>query len=371
MMKRVPFLPLMVALWLGFPGMAYAQPTVPVDQPPPGEAVGGPPNGVVVSPPMARAPSPPRKCRIKDIARVSGLNTHSLTGYGLVGGLPGSGDSQGALTSPLILNLLGHYGMDLSPIIVNGFNRNVALCIVTAELPPVCRSGDRIDVRVASLGDAKALEGGTLISSILYGPDGKVYASAQGSVTSVIPTVVKTGGPKPGVVGYVEGGATVSQNLENPAMKRNTWVWTLLEPDFSTAQRVAQVIVARGDGLSARATGPQTVEVQMLWAPGAWGARDAVDVLAQVGELEVRVDAPARVVCDQRTGTVVAGGEVSLRPATVSHRGMTVEISPQGATLKGLVDSLNKAGATPQDIVGIIKALHTSGSLVGEVILRE
>lgn len=360
--RSVAALPFIFGFWLT--GLAYAQPPAP--PPVPVTPLPAPAPGISVRMSTLERKT---KSRLKDIAKVAGMNTHSLTGYGLVGGLNGSGDSQGSLTSPFIVNLLSNFGMKMDPVIANGQNKNVAIVVVTAEMPSVSRSGDRIDARVASLGDAKGLEGGTLISSLLKGPDGKLYASAQGPVTSVIAT--RPVGFKPAVVGVVEGGATVSQNIESPAMARNVWVWTLHEADYATAERVAQAINFRGSNLVAKATGPQTIEVTSGWAPGSPDAPSAVECLALMGEIEVFVDRSARVVCDQRTGTVVAGAGVGLKPAVVSHHGVTVEITPEGATLKGLVDQLHRSGATPPDIIGIIKALQQAGSLQGEVIIKE
>ncbi|MBT9588581.1 flagellar basal body P-ring protein FlgI [bacterium] len=310
--------------------------------------------------PLAR-PAPLARSRLKDIARVAGLNQHSLTGYGLVAGLPNSGDSQSALSSPLVVNLLTQLGMQLNPALSNGLNRNVAVVAVTAELPAYCRSGDRIDVRVSSLGDAKDLQGGTLLSSLLRGPDGKVYGSAQGSVSSLSPTTAVQGS-KPAVTGVATLAGTVSQNLESPALTRAKVYWELFQPDLSTATRVATALT--GQGLAARVVGPGTIE--MDFGPGA----DSMGQLARAGEVEVELDRSARIICDERTGTVVAGSEVRLMPTVISHRGVTLEIGSQGATLRSVVESLQKAGATPREILGVVQTLHKVGSLSGELLIR-
>lgn len=309
------------------------------------------------------APAPLMRSRVKDIARLAGLNQHSLTGYGLVAGLPGSGDSQSALSSPLVVNLLTQLGMQLNPTLTNGLNRNVAVVAVTAEMPPFCRSGDRLDVRVSSLGDAKELGGGTLLSSLLRGPDGKVYASAQGGVSSLAPTgPAQAGGSKPGVVGSVSQGATISANLESPALTRPKVYWELFQPDLTTAIRVGSRL--SGLGYPVRVVGPGTVEMDLTGNP------DPMTTLAAAGELEVETDRPARIICDERTGTVVAGSEVRLLPTVISHRGVTLEIGAQGATLKSVVESLQKAGASPKDILGVVQTLHRVGSLCGELQIR-
>ncbi|MEW6280135.1 MAG: flagellar basal body P-ring protein FlgI [Candidatus Eremiobacterota bacterium] len=297
--------------------------------------------------------------RLKDVASVSGVNSNSLTGYGLVAGLPGTGDSSGALSSPMVLNLLQNLGQPVSaPRGMN--NRNLAVVAVTAELPALARSGDPLDVRVASLGDAKSLEGGTLLLSLLRGPDGKLYASAQGPVTSLGSTLERRGG-KPAVVGMVPRGGTVAQDVSTPALRRDRITWVLATPDFGTARRVADGITALG--WPATATGPQTVDVQV-------GTSDPVQACAAMGEISVALGGPARVICDRRTGTVVVGQDVHLRPAVVSHRGVTVEIGLQGTSLRALVESLKQGGATPEDVIAVLQLLHEAGALTGEIQVR-
>lgn len=337
-------------LALSLTHLCWSQPvTVTVDP-----AYGGPPDAKVAPPALT-------KYRLKDIARLAGLNSHSLTGYGLVAGLANSGDSQGALSSPLVLNLLNHLGMQSNPIITNGMNRNVAVVAITAEMPAFCRSGDRIDVRVSSLGDAKDLQGGTLLSSLLKGPDGKLYASAQGPVSSLNPTRPQQG-TKPAIVGAVLGGATLSSTLDSPALTRSKVSWELFQADLATATRVAAAL--SGLGCLARVVGPSTVEVDLT------GVVDPMTFLASCGETEVTADRPAKVICDERTGTVVAGAEVRLLPAVISHRGVTLEVSAQGATLKTVVESLQKSGASPADVIGIVQTLHRVGALSGELIIK-
>ena len=337
-------------LALALTQLSLAQPVTVTTEP----TYGGPPNPKLAPPALSRY-------RLKDIARLAGMNTHSLTGYGLVAGLANSGDTQGALSSPLVLNLLNHLGMQSNPVITNGMNKNVAVVAITAEMPPFCRSGDRIDVRVSSLGDAKDLQGGTLLSSILKGPDGKIYASAQGPVSSLNPTK-PLAGTKPSIVGSVLQGATLSSNLESPALARSKVSWELFQPDLATATRVAAALT--GLGCLARVVGPSTVEVDLS------GMVDPMTFLASCGETEITADRPARIICDERTGSVVAGAEVRLLPTVISHRGMTLEVSPQGTTLKAVVESLQKAGATPADVIGIVQTLHKVGALSGELIIK-
>lgn len=314
---------------------------------------------IVVGPDKPRPqPVASRSVKVRDLAAVSGVNANSLTGYGLVAGLPGTGDSSSALSSPMVTNLLQNLGLTV-PTGKAANNKNLAVVAVTADLPAVCSSGDPIPVRVSSLGDAKSLEGGTLLLSILKGADGKVYASAQGPVASVAPT--SKGSGNAAVAGIVPNGGIVATTMEASALKRNKLTWRLFNPDYGTAARMAQALTGRG--WPAVATGPGTVEVWMV-------TQDPVTALAEMGEVSLDSGASARVVCDARTGTVVAGSDVRLLPGVVSHRGVTVEIGPQGGSLRGLVESLRQGGASPEDIVAVIQALSEAGSLRGEVVVR-
>lgn len=324
----------------------------------PSQGVGGAEHAVIIRPEDPRPqPRQATGVRVKDMASVSGVNANSLTGYGLVAGLPGTGDSSSALSSPMVVNLLQNLGLTL-PTEKGLNNKNLAVVAVTAELPPVASSGDPISVRVASLGDAKSLDGGTLLLSVLKGADGKVYASAQGPVASVAPTV-KAGNPA--VAGIVPNGGVVAANIEATALKRNKITWRLFNPDYATAARMATSL--SGKGWPAVATGPATVEVWLV-------TQDPVAALAEMGEVTVDPGTTARVVCDRRTGTVVAGADVRLLPGVVSQRGVTVEIGPAGSSLRGLVESLRQGGATPEDIVAVLQALAEAGSLRGEVVVR-
>lgn len=306
------------------------------------------------------------RVRLKDLGTLAGANSHSLIGYGLVAGLGGAGDSTNSLTSPMMNNLLSRLGLELgTSAVLNARAKNVALVAVTAELPPFARSGDPLDVTVSSMGDAKSLNGGTLLMSLLRGPDGKIYASAQGRVSDGTPLAASGGGSKGPATGTVLRGATVSQDLQSPVFQRSTLVWVLHRPDLTTADRVASTIT--GTLLyPARATGPQTIEVDISGA-----MEGAVGAAAAMSNLYVEEDTPALVVVDRRSGTVVAGRDVKLRPATISSRGFTIEIPPD-TTIQEVVTTFNKMGAvlTPEDLAGILQAMKDSGSLTGELVVR-
>lgn len=337
--------------------------------------------------------------RIKDVARVEGVRENDLIGYGLVVGLKGTGDSGSAMfTVQSVANMLMQFGIRVSPDQMRV--RNVAAVMVTAKLPAFARVGDRVDVVVSSIGDAKSLEGGTLLLTPLEGPDGRPYAAAQGVIS-----LGGSGGARQKVhptVGRIPQGASVEQELVAPAAHYANGALTLslAEPDFVTADRVAKAICARlGEGV-ARAVDAGAVRVEV---PAAF-AEDPVGLVAQIEEIPVSADIPAKVVFNERTGTVVIGGRVRILPAVVSHGSLRVQIAASGQpdqgaagpgpgeanpgpgaiaaqpsmqgsvfgvssedTVDALVSALNSVGATPRDIVAILQALRACGALLAEI----
>lgn len=319
--------------------------------------------------------------RIKDIAGVEGVRENDLVGYGLVVGLKGTGDSGSAMfTVQSVANMLVRFGVTVSP---DQFRvRNVAAVMVTAKLPAFARVGDRLDVAVSSIGDARSIEGGTLLMTPLYGPDEKLYAAAQGHISlggsssdrraKIHPTVAR-----------IPGGSTVEQTLADNSfsLTTNRVTLTLREPDFVTADRVAQAICDRfGEG-SARAQDAGAINVSI---PDNYTG-NIVGFLAQLEEIPIIVDSPAKIAFNERTGTVVIGGSVRILPAVVSHGSLRVQVSegssdnfmqlqegsvvPVAAedTVDDLVAALNSIGATPHDIIAILQALKACGSLLAEI----
>lgn len=308
----------------------------------------------------------PQGVRIKDMARLAGVNENSLTGYGLVVGLGGTGDTTTALASPMISGLLTHYGLTIHPpTVASAKTRNVAVVAITANLPAQARSGDTVDCKVASMGDATSLNGGVLLLSLLRGPDGQVYASAQGPLdVGAPPPKSAEKETKPAATGEVPRGATIAKDVNTPALSRPVLTWMLTHPDFATASAVATAI-NRELGPCARATGPGSVEVDVALA-----GLDPVEAVARMESLRVERSLEAVVICDTRTGTVVAGPDVRLGPAVVSQRGFTIEIGPEGSSLRSVLESLQKAGARPADVVVLLRALEQSGALPARVELR-
>jgi flagellar P-ring protein precursor FlgI len=349
-------------------------------------------------------PRPARAARIKDIAEFEGVRSNQLSGYGIVVGLQGTGDGQQALfTIQSVLNALRRNGVLITVDPRQIRVKNAAAVLVTAKLPPFARSGDRIDVQVASIGDAKSLQGGTLITAPLRGGDQQVYAVAQGSVslgggfTASAPGASTTSGMT--TAGIVPDGALVERELPVALAPDGKLKISLHQPDITTASRVAEAINLR-TGTDAMAIDPKTVEVT-LREPGAI---EAMNAMTQIEVLQVQLDTSAKVIINERTGTVIMGQEVRIAPVAVAHGALQVEIKtdygvsqpnsfsggqtvvvpdsqivasegakrslavlPPGVTLGQLVNGLNLLGVTPQDLIAVLEAIKTAGALQAEL----
>jgi len=339
--------------------------------------------------------------RIKDITSVEGVRENMLIGYGLVVGLDDTGDNT-KMYYQTIANMLERMGIHVPASQVDV--GNVAAVIVTAKLPPFAKPGMKIDVDVASIGDADSLEGGTLIMTPLFGPDGVIYAVAQGPV-SIGGFNVRAGGQ--GVqknhptAGRIPNGAIVERPV--PSFFKDTGVLrlNLNNPDFITASRIARVINEKWPGM-AKPVDPATV---MVMLPPEYRGR-FVDFVAAVQNLETVQDKTAKIVVDERTGTVIISRDLRILPVAITHGNLTVKIEStpevsqppglsQGATVvtqqttltvkeekghlfvvgKGkkevmvsdLIEALNKIGASPRDIIAILRAIKAAGALEGDL----
>ncbi len=340
--------------------------------------------------------------RIKDIARVAGVANNQLIGYGLVIGLAGTGDStRTIMTAKSISNMLNKFGIGLTKEQMN--SKNVAAVIVTAELPPFAKDGDTIDVTAASLGDATSIQGGVLLFTPLSGADGNVYGSAQGPVSIGGFNATGGGGNKitknHPVVGRIPGGGLINQDFSTPLARGNELLLSLQEPDFTTAQRMAQAINMTFSPDTAKALDPGTVRINI---PPEYQDH-TVEFMARIEELTLVPDEVAKVVINERTGTVVINKNIKLSPVAVSHGNITVTIKvtpgvsqppplssgttetvqdiniqvkeekknllylSENTTLQQVVDALNAIGATPRDLIAILQALKEAGALQGNV----
>ena len=264
--------------------------------------------------------------RIEELTNVRGVRPNQLTGYGLVVGLNGSGDSgQARFTLQSTAGMLRRLGANIDPAQIQ--TKNAAAVIVTATLPPFAHPGTRLDVTVSSLGNARSLLGGTLVQTPLYGADRNVYAVSQGPL--VIGGFSAGGGSGSSVslnhvtVGRVPEGAIVERSAPTPGLDRDELVFSLRDPSFTTARRIALAINEHLGGDVALAPNPATVT---LAVPDAY-RRDQVGLIAELQALQVDPGIPVRVVIDERTGTVVLGAGVTISEVAIAQGGLTVEIS--------------------------------------------
>ncbi len=349
------------------------------------------------------AAPPGLAARVKDLAAVKGVRENQIIGYGLVVGLNGSGDKTGTeFTVRSLSSLLAKLGIGIDAEAVQV--KNVAAVMVTSSLPAFARNGSRLDAVISSLGDATSLEGGTLLMTPLFGTDGQVYAIAQGPVS--VGGFSAGGGAGPTqqknhpTVGRIASGATVERELLNLLSSRSQLELALGIPDFTTALRTAAAInAALGSGV-ARAVDAGTIQLALP----AGGDEAIVRFLAQVEAIEVRPDHRARVVLNERTGTVVMGADVSISTVAVAHGNLTVTVRAENqvsqpepfsrlgetvvvqnqdltveeeaaqltlvqgpVTIAELVRGLNALGVTPRDLIAILQAIRAAGALSAEL----
>ncbi|KAF2957723.1 flagellar biosynthesis protein FlgI [Thermotoga sp. Ku-13t] len=309
--------------------------------------------------------------RIKDIARFRGVRDNQLFGIGIVVGLNGTGDS-GKINSTMLSNIAKTLGVTMNPEDLK--TRNSAMVMVVADIPPFFKEGMRLDVVVASIGDAKSLEGGILLQTPLFGADGNVYAVAQGSVSTGGAEVKVSANlqSKYKVVGFIPAGAIVEREIPFEFAQASTVTLLLNRPDFTTAARVAQAINSTFDRKIAKAIDASTIKIDV---PSAF-EDDVISFLALVEEIEVSVDTPAKVVVNEKTGTIVFGGNVKVLDFTLSYGVFNVTIrngklAEDGteATVGALVSALKSLGATPQDIIAILQSMHKAGVLLAELVV--
>lgn len=268
---------------------------------------------------------PGHAARIKDVADVAGVRSNSLVGYGLVVGLPGTGESSSPFMDQSFNSLLKNFGIQLPPG-TKPKTKNVAAVVVNAEIPAFAKQGQRIDVTVSSIGTAKSLRGGELLQTFLKGLDGKIYAVAQGSLIVGGFSAEGADGSKlignTPTVGRISGGATVEQEIPNPFARGDYLTFNLQQPDFTTAQRMADAINQFLGPDMASATDSTSIRVR---APRDVGQR--VAFLSTIENLEFNpAEGSAKIIVNSRTGTIVVGQHVHLKPAAITHGGMTVSI---------------------------------------------
>jgi flagellar P-ring protein precursor FlgI len=351
------------------------------------------------------APASAATSRIKDITDFEGVRDNLLVGYGLVVGLNGTGDSlrNSGFTAGSLEAMLERLG-----VATRGQNlktKNVAAVMVTATLPPFARQGSRLDVSVSALGDAKSLEGGTLLVTPLYGADGEIYAESQGqlaiggfvaqgsaeSVTKGVPTSAR-----------IAAGGIVEREVDFELDQLKRVRIALRNPDFTTAARIARAINEHFRSSVAQATDPTTVALSV---PARYRGRTAA-LLTEIEQLSVEPDLPARVLIDERSGIIVMGEDVRISEVAVAQGNLTVRVTetpqvsqpnplgqgqtavvprtnvqvdeggnrhmvvlPAGVSLQELVDGLNALGVGPRDLISILQAIKAAGALQAEIVV--
>jgi flagellar P-ring protein precursor FlgI len=344
--------------------------------------------------------------RVRDITRVQSVRANQIVGYGLVVGLNGTGDSQQSrFTLQSAATMLQRFGVTVDARLLK--TKNAAAVVLTTEIPAFAKNGSRLDVTVSSIGDATSLQGGSLLQTPLLGADEEVYAVAQGPV-SIGGFAAGGGGSSVTknhpTTGRVPGGALVEREIPTTLAD---WDGTLLVnlsmPDFENATRIAAALNAHLGAGFAVAADAATVRVR----PPAEYQGDPVRLIAAIGELPVQPSTPAKIILNERTGTVIIGGNVRIAPVAVAHGSLTVEIMtelqvsqpaplaekartvvvPQtgvnagetqaavmelqpGTTMAELVRALNALRVTPRDIVAIIQAIKGAGALFAELELQ-
>lgn len=341
--------------------------------------------------------------RLRDLVMVSGVRDNQLVGYGLVAGLSGEGDKDPVYTKQTIANMLLRYGINIPAATLSA--KNVAVVMVTADIPAFLKPGARIDVQVASMGDAKTLQGGVLLQTPLIGADNKIYAVAQGPVS--------IGGFSAGGGGatvtknhpttaQIVNGALVEREIPTSIVRDKTIELLLREPSFTVASRMATAI---NKVFTNTAHALDTTSVRIIVPEESAGS--PVDFLARLEEIEVTPDTPARIIINERTGTIVATSTIRIANCAVSHGNITINVATtydvsqpapfsntgettvtprtntdvieqrsslipiaESPTVEKVAASLNALGVTPRDMMAIFEAMKQAGALQAELILR-
>lgn len=350
---------------------------------------------------------PVQATRIKDLVNIEGVRDNQLMGYGLVIGLNGTGDDikKSVFTKQAIINMIKRMGMAIPEDVFKQMKtKNAAAVMVTAQLPPFARPGSPIDIQVSSIGDASSLSGGTLLMTPLKGPDGNTYAVAQGPLAV---GGISFGGKAAkaqknfSTSGRVTGGAIIERAVDYALPASGDILFQLRETDFTTAARITDAINGHFGSGTAKSVDSRTVKVVK---PAAFKG-DFVTFISDLEGLEVHPDGPAKIVVNERTGTIVMGQDVRIATVAVSHGNLNLVISesaevsqpnplaagattvtpkttinaveeagnlivlPMGVNLGDIARALNAIGATPRDLIAIFQAIKAAGALQGELVI--
>ena len=314
--------------------------------------------------------------RIKDLATIQGIRSNQLNGYGLIVGLNGTGDKDGvSFTKQALANMMEKMNIFVDKTSLKV--KNVAAVIVTAEIPPFARIGDKIDVVVSSLGDAKSLKGGTLLVTPLKGINGNIYALASGAVTLAMPSSAGARDSHLQVARVVSGGS-VEAEIPFKLDGKKKLTLSLFQPDFTTARRMADTINT--------SIGPGVAKIidssaLMLRVPDNMWKKNVAEFIADIETLSVIPDTIAKIIINEKTGTVVFGRDVTISRVAIAHGDLSVTIDgapddesketvmdlPGTSTIGELVRGLNSLGVKPQDLISILQSIKAAGALQAEL----
>lgn len=307
--------------------------------------------------------------KIRDIAYIDGIKENQVFGFGLVIGLQGSGDSKSSLVESSLKSLLKNIG-----IVEEGAykSKNIAAVLLTAKLPAFSRVGDHVNVTVSSIGDAKSLEGGILIQSPLMGADGLTYIVAQGALSF---PASKAGGRKIKTVATLINGGIIERSVEPDIVADNSISLVLKSWDYTTANNIIKSVSAKYTDANPEIIANGKIKIHIS------GNIGLAEYISTIENIEITPSYEARVVINEKDGTIVMGGDVKISEVVVSKEGMTVRIEKTGqnasaatfresASVNDIVDSLNYIGASTQDIISILKAINDAGALHGNLIVK-
>lgn len=308
--------------------------------------------------------------RLKDIASIRGVRENQLVGYGIVVGLKGTGDGKNEFMSKSMVRMLDKLGMKLdSPEFAS---KNAAAVIITATMPAFGKAGNPIDITISAIGDASSLQGGTLLQAPLRAANEQVYAVAQGNI------VIGGGEGKEAhtTSGRIPNGAIIERDMSADFSSRKMYRLTLINPDFTTAARTVLTINKELGGHYASAKDAGTIDII---TPFAYENR-GVELLATIESIEINPDMKARVVVNEKTGTIVIGDKVKISRVAISHGALSVKVGDGkkgaeekvavldgGVSVGELVQALNKLGVSPKDLITILQSIKSAGALHGEL----
>lgn len=313
--------------------------------------------------------------RIKDVVSFQGIRDNLLMGYGLVVGLNGTGDNlkNSVFTQRELENLLSKVGINTRGSTIK--TKNIAAVTVTATLPPFIKNGNRIDIKISTLGDATNLSGGILLATPLLGADGEVYVLAQGEVSIAgIEPHKRSRATNRGVKtsGFIISGGIVEREIPFSLENMEEIYLSLQNPDISTATHIAQVINNNTELDIAIAHNPATVAVTV---PDTYKG-NIMSLLTQIEQLQIKPDNSAKIIIDESSGTVIMGQDIRISTVAIAQGNLSVNISEdvtnleEGASLQDLIKGLNALGVSPRDLIGILQNIKSIGALQGEIIVR-